>query len=145
MAQELEVEPGQLTLAAMRLAVGEGPLLVQGDESWLKAPMRNDRRDARRGDRGNDRGRRPERASRPPEDDMERFRVEVGHRDRVKPGNLVGAIANESGLEGRMIGRIQIFETHSLVDLPKGMPENVFNSLRQLKVMNQELQIRKDS
>ncbi|MBT6328223.1 MAG: DEAD/DEAH box helicase, partial [Kordiimonadaceae bacterium] len=98
-AQELEVEPGQLTLAAMRLAVGEGPLLVQGDESWLKAPMRNDRRDDRRGDRGNDRGRRPERASRPPEDDMERFRVEVGHRDRVKPGNLVGAIANESGLE----------------------------------------------
>ncbi|MEJ6658333.1 MAG: DEAD/DEAH box helicase [Synechococcus sp. ChSW.bin.154] len=148
-AQELEVEPGQLTLAAMRLAIGEGPLLVQGDENWLKAPMRNDRRDDRRddrrGDRGNDRGRRPERASRAPEDDMERFRVEVGHRDRVKPGNLVGAIANESGLEGRMIGRIQIFETHSLVDLPKGMPENVFNSLRQLKVMNQELQIRKDS
>ena len=145
-AQELEVEPGQLTLAAMRLAVGEGPLLVQGDESWLKAPMRNDRRDDRRGDRGgHDRGRRPERASRPPEDDMERFRVEVGHRDRVKPGNLVGAIANESGLEGRMIGRIQIFETHSLVDLPKGMPENVFNSLRRLKVMNRELQIRQDS
>jgi ATP-dependent RNA helicase DeaD len=144
-AQELEVEPGQLTLAAMRLAVGEGPLLVQGDESWLKAPLRNDRRDDRRGDRGNDRGRRPERASRPPEDDMERFRVEVGHRDRVKPGNLVGAIANESGLEGRMIGRIQIFETHSLVDLPKGMPENVFNSLRRLKVMNRELQIRQDS
>jgi ATP-dependent RNA helicase DeaD len=144
-AQELEVEPGQLTLAAMRLAVGEGPLLVQGDENWLKAPLRNDRRDDRRGDRGNDRGRRPERASRPPEDDMERFRVEVGHRDRVKPGNLVGAIANESGLEGRMIGRIQIFETHSLVDLPKGMPENVFNSLRRLKVMNRELQIRQDS
>ena len=141
-AQELEVEPGQLTLAAMKLAIGEGPLLVQGDESWLKAPMRHDRRDDRR---GHDRGRRPERASRPPEDDMERFRVEVGHRDRVKPGNLVGAIANESGLEGRMIGRIQIFETHSLVDLPKGMPENVFNSLRRLKVMNRELQIRKDS
>ena len=44
-----------------------------------------------------------------------------------------------------MIGRIQIFETHSLVDLPKGMPENVFNSLRRLKVMNRELQIRQDS
>ena len=119
--------------------------MVQGDENWLKAPSRNDRRDDRRGDRGNDRGRRPERASRPPEDDMERFRVEVGHRDRVKPGNLVGAIANESGLEGRMIGRIQIFETHSLVDLPKGMPENVFNSLHRLKLMNRELQIRPDS
>ena len=43
---------------------------------------------------------------------MERFRVAVGHRDRVKPGNLVGAIANETGLKGRMIGRIQIFDEH---------------------------------
>ena len=135
----------ELLASFHRLVPTGGPLLVQGDENWLKAPLRNDRRDDRRGDRGNDRGRRPERASRPPEDDMERFRVEVGHRDRVKPGNLVGAIANESGLEGRMIGRIQIFETHSLVDLPKGMPENVFNSLRRLKVMNRELQIRQDS
>ena len=73
---------------------------------------------------------------------MERFRVEVGHRDRVKPGNLVGAIANESGLQGRMIGRIQIFESHSFVDLPKGMPQDVFASLKRLKVMNRELQIR---
>ncbi|HGY5552984.1 MAG TPA: DbpA RNA binding domain-containing protein, partial [Prochlorococcus sp.] len=88
-------------------------------------------------------GRRPERASRPPEDDMDRFRVEVGHRDRVKPGNLVGAIANESGLEGRMIGRIQIFDSYSLVDLPKGMPEDVFNDLKRLKVMNRELHIQR--
>ena len=70
-----------------------------------------------------------------------RYRVEVGYRDRVKPGNLVGAIANESGLQGRMIGRIQIFDAHSLVDLPKGMPEDVYNALRRLKVMNRELQI----
>tara|TARA_B100001964_G_C13789233_1_gene403722 strand:- start:255 stop:485 length:231 start_codon:yes stop_codon:yes gene_type:complete len=76
---------------------------------------------------------------------MERFRVEVGHRDRVKPGNLVGAIANESGLEGRMIGRIQIFESHSLVDLPKGMPEDVFKDLKRLRVMNRELHIQRAS
>ena len=56
-----------------------------------------------------------------PENNMERFRVAVGHRDRVKPGNLVGAIANESGLNGRMIGRIQIFDNYSLIDLPKGI------------------------
>ena len=72
---------------------------------------------------------------------MTRYRVEVGHRDRVKPGNLVGAIANESGLQGRMIGRIQIFESPSFVDLPQGMPEDVFNALRRLKVLNRELQI----
>jgi ATP-dependent RNA helicase DeaD len=77
----------------------------------------------------------------PPEDHMERFRVEVGWRDRIKPGNIVGAIANEAGLNGRSIGRIQIFDTHSTVDLPKGMPEDVFQGLRQLRVMNKSLQI----
>ena len=138
--QEHDLTMEQLAVAAMTLAVGNQPLLVSGDENWLKAPMRGDRRDDRRGDRGRDR-RRMDRDSRPPEDNMTRYRVEVGHRDRVKPGNLVGAIANESGLQGRMIGRIQIFDSHSLVDLPKGMPEDVYNALRRLKVMNRELQI----
>ena len=137
---EHELGMEQLAVAALKMAVGDQPLLVQGDESWLKMPIRGDRRDDRRGDRGRDR-RRVDRESRPPEENMTRYRVEVGHRDRVKPGNLVGAIANESGLQGRMIGRIQIFDNHSLVDLPKGMPEDVYNSLRRLKVMNRELQI----
>ena len=137
---EHELGMEQLAVAALKMAVGDQPLLVQGDESWLKMPIRGDRRDDRRGDRGRDR-RRMDRESRPPEENMTRYRVEVGHRDRVKPGNLVGAIANESGLQGRMIGRIQIFDNHSLVDLPKGMPEDVYNSLRRLKVMNRELQI----
>jgi ATP-dependent RNA helicase DeaD len=57
----------------------------------------------------------------------------------------VGAIAGETGLQGRSIGRIQIFDNHSLVDLPKGMPEDIFNSLRTLRVMNRELQITQDS
>jgi len=144
--QELNLEPSQLALAALTMALGDQPLLVQGDEGWLQTANRQRSRDERGGERhGADRygdRRRQDRPARPPEDNMERYRVEVGHRDRVKPGNLVGAIANESGLQGRMIGRIQIFESHSLVDLPKGMPQDVFNSLKRLKVMNRELQIR---
>ena len=136
--QENELSMEQLAVVALKLAVGDQPLLVQGDEGWLKTPARADRRDDRRDPRGR---RRVDRESRPPEDNMMRYRVEVGYRDRVKPGNLVGAIANESGLQGRMIGRIQIFDSHSLVDLPKGMPEDVYNALRRLKVMNRELQI----
>jgi ATP-dependent RNA helicase DeaD len=72
---------------------------------------------------------------------MERFRVELGWRDRIKPGNLVGAIANETGLNGKAIGRIQIFDDHSTIDLPTGMPDDVFQSLRQLRVLNKPLQI----
>jgi ATP-dependent RNA helicase DeaD len=72
---------------------------------------------------------------------MERFRIELGWRDRIKPGNIVGAIANETGLNGKSIGRIQIFDTHSMVDLPQGMPAEVFEGLRQLRVLNKPLQI----
>ena len=139
-ATELELSQEDLAMAALNLAIGPNPLLRHGDDDWIKNTQRNDReRLERRGDR---RGDRPARA---PEENMQRYRVEVGHRDRVKPGNLVGAIAGETGLQGRMIGRIQIFDNHSLVDLPKGMPEDVFNSLQRLRVMNRELQISRAS
>ena len=137
-ATELELSPEQLAMAALNLAIGPDALLRKGDDDWIQNTRRNDRdRDRNSGDRRE----RRDRPARAPEENMQRYRVEVGHRDRVKPGNLVGAIAGETGLQGRMIGRIQIFDNHSLVDLPKGMPEDVFNSLRRLRVMNRELQI----
>ncbi len=133
---ELELSPDQLAYAALSMAIGPEPLLrQQGDDEWIHNNQRRDR------DRGDRRERRSDRPARAPEENMQRYRVEVGHRDRVKPGNLVGAIASETGLQGRAIGRIQIFDNHSLVDLPKGMPEDVYNSLRRLRVMNRELQI----
>ena len=144
--QETEVDPEQLALAALQMAVGDQPLLVHDDENWIRQQPQS--RDGRRNDRFGDRDRGPRNGRRgpreqagPPEDHMDRFRVEVGWRDRIKPGNIVGAIANESGLNGRSIGRIQIFDTHSLVDLPKGMPDDVFQNLKRLKVLNRELQI----
>jgi ATP-dependent RNA helicase DeaD len=59
----------------------------------------------------------------------------------VKPGNIVGAIANEVGLEGRLIGRVVINEDHSFVDLPTGMPKEVFLQLQKVRVAGQPLQI----
>ena len=144
-AQEQGSSPEQLALAAMELALAGKPLLLPGEENFHQVrqigPSRDGGRDLGVGrEGGRDRGR-GERPSGPPEDHMERFRVEVGWRDRIKPGNIVGAIANEAGLNGRSIGRIQIFDTHSTVDLPKGMPEDVFQGLRQLRVMNKPLQL----
>ncbi|KGG15419.1 MULTISPECIES: DEAD/DEAH box helicase [unclassified Prochlorococcus] len=137
---ELEITPQEIALAAINLSLGETQLLADTDESWIyqadKHRSTHDRRDSR-----NKNQRRNNRDVRANDKDKERFRVEVGHRDRVKPGNIVGAIANESGLNGRMIGRIQIFDSYSLVDLPKGMPTNVFNNLKRVKVMNKELNI----
>ena len=71
----------------------------------------------------------------------ETFRIEVGHVHGVKPGNIVGAIANEAGLEGRHIGHVDIREDHSFVDLPEGMPREIFRSLKKVRVAGRELQI----
>lgn len=73
--------------------------------------------------------------------DMEAFRIEIGHAHGVKPANIVGAIANEAGLEAKYIGRIEIFEKHSLLDLPAGMPDEVFEQLRTVSIAGQPLRI----
>ena len=72
---------------------------------------------------------------------FETFRIEVGHAHGVQPGNIVGAIANEAGLDGRDIGHIDIREDHSLVDLPAGMPKEIFDNLQAVRVRGTELRI----
>ena len=143
---ELELNPKEIALAALNLVIGERSLLVKTDENWINQAERynNNKSGERREIRGRNRRKSPL-DSNGNDKDKERFRVDVGHRDRVKPGNIVGAIANESGLNGRMIGRIQIFDDYSLVDLPKGMPANIFKSLQKVKVMNKELNINRYS
>lgn len=72
---------------------------------------------------------------------METYRVAVGHEHGVKPGNIVGAIANEADLDSKYIGRIQIFDNYSLIDLPEGMPKEVLQHLKKVWVAGQELRI----
>jgi ATP-dependent RNA helicase DeaD len=75
------------------------------------------------------------------EEDTETFRIEVGYVHGVKPGNIVGAIANVAGLEGRQIGHVDIREDHTFVGLPKGMPDAVMTELSKTRVAGQMLRI----
>jgi ATP-dependent RNA helicase DeaD len=76
---------------------------------------------------------------------METFRIEVGSIHGIKPSNVVGAIANEAGIEGVHIGRVDIREDHSFVDLPEGMPKQIFKLLQKVLVAGRELRISKVS
>jgi ATP-dependent RNA helicase DeaD len=76
---------------------------------------------------------------------METFRIEVGSTHGIKPSNIVGAIANEAGIEGVHIGRVDIREDHSFVDLPEGMPKQIFRVLQKVLVAGRELRISKAS
>ncbi|MCD0280044.1 DEAD/DEAH box helicase [Xanthomonas melonis] len=96
--------------------------------------------------RGEDAGERPRREPAPrgePEFGMESYRIEVGHSHGVKPANIVGAIANEAGLESRYIGRIDIQHDYSILDLPADMPRELLQHLKKVWVSGQQLNMRK--
>jgi ATP-dependent RNA helicase DeaD len=87
----------------------------------------------------------PRRSDAGPSHGHVRYRIEVGHEHGVQPGNIVGAIANEAGIDAKHIGRINIFEAHSTVDLPEGMPADTRDRLRRAYVCGQKLMISVDS
>ena len=70
---------------------------------------------------------------------MERFWLAVGRKQGVKAREIVGAIANEAGIEGQFIGSINIFEHYSTVDLPEGMPKPILKHLKKTRVKGTNL------
>jgi len=148
--QEHDVPALEIAAALARISIGDQPLLLQPDKA---KPARARPEPAPRKERGarppqKERGERKERGApqqrKPqarPAGGMERFRIEVGHQHGVKPGNIVGAIANEAGLDAEHIGHIDIHPDYSLVDLPTGMPKAVFQDLKKAWVCGQRLNI----
>ncbi len=76
---------------------------------------------------------------RPPEAGMQRYRIEVGREHGVQPKNIVGAIANEAELDSQHIGHIKLYDNYSTVDLPEGMPKEVFQHLQKVWVCGRQL------
>jgi ATP-dependent RNA helicase DeaD len=72
---------------------------------------------------------------------MTHYRIEVGRNDGVTPGDIVGAIANEAGLEGRFIGRIDIREDHAVLDLPEGMPREIYRHLKKVYLRGKAMRL----
>jgi len=76
-----------------------------------------------------------------PEVGMARYRIEIGRNQGIKPGNIVGAIANEAGLESEFIKQVTIHDDYSTVDLPEGMPKAIHKDLRKAWVCGKQLNI----
>lgn len=72
---------------------------------------------------------------------QELFRIEVGRKHGVKPGNIVGAIANEAGLQSRFISGLTIHDEHSTVKLPKGMSKEVMQILTKVWVCGRQMKL----
>ncbi|MFT4635900.1 MAG: ATP-dependent RNA helicase DeaD [Arenicella sp.] len=167
--KDKEVSSEQIAAAAAFMAQGETSLVLdeaamarEAKSTHTSAGFASDDRERGRGDRGgrnergrSDRGERRERShdDKPvpnktatplkdnPDVKMQRFRLDVGRRNQVKPGNIVGAIANEAELESKYIGEIEIRDDYSTVDLPADMPKEVMSILRRARVAGRPLDI----
>jgi ATP-dependent RNA helicase DeaD len=149
--EEHGVDTLDIAAALARQLQGRAPFLLSGKavappafdrDRGDSVPSRNPRRKDRPAAEAGERPPRRDRAAardRVPEAGMDRFRIEVGHDHQVKPGNIVGAIAGEADIDSKYIGRIEIFDDHSLVDLPEGMPKELLHQLRNIRVAGQRL------
>ena len=94
------------------------------------------------------RGERPRREERParsaPTGDMVRYRIDVGRDHGVQVKDIVGAIANEAGIESRFIGRIGLYDESSTIELPAGMPAEAANALKRTRVRGVPINLRPD-
>jgi ATP-dependent RNA helicase DeaD len=139
--QEHNVPAQEIAAALAQLLQGDTPLLLESRPQRKVDKSRD--RDER--PKGKKQARKPrERSPRKelaPEKGMQRYRLEVGHKHGVKPGNIVGAIANEAGMDSQYMGRINIYDDYSLIDLPEGMPRVIFNDLKRTRVAGQPLRI----
>lgn len=140
------IEVETLCAALAKMVQKDGTLLL--DESKPEPRMRTFD-DDNGSDRKRDRRALPSAKASPlrefPEMPMTRFRVAVGRKDGVKPGQIVGAIANEGNIESKYIGEISIFDTFTTVDLPDGMPKETMHILSQARVCGRALELREYS
>lgn len=150
---ERNVPAIEIAAALASIAQGKKPLLLDVEprrEKRSEEPARTKREDAadrkpserqhERSPRAHDKPR-PKKHQIPDGVTMETYRIEVGRVHGVQPGNIVGAIANEAGIDGKHIGRVLIREDHSFVDLPEGMPKEILSQLRKARVAGQKLEM----
>ncbi|WP_241646330.1 DEAD/DEAH family ATP-dependent RNA helicase [Rosenbergiella metrosideri] len=138
--EDLDMET--LAAALLKMAQGERSLIVPAEAP--RPPRRefrerDDRRDERRGD--DRRGNREDRPRRERRDvgDMQLYRIEVGRNDGVEVRHIVGAIANEGDISSRYIGNIKLFDGHSTIELPKGMPGEVLQHFTKTRILNKPM------
>ncbi|MBA6264990.1 MAG: DEAD/DEAH box helicase [Colwellia sp.] len=101
---------------------------------------RNERGGERGAERGGERAPRKVKVNRT-DVDWQTYRLEVGKEHGARPGDIVGAIANEISLDSSYIGAINLHDKHTYVQLPKGMPEKSFEQLKRVKIRRQSLEI----
>jgi ATP-dependent RNA helicase DeaD len=137
----------EIAAALAKLARGDVPLLLDKKQQtqWEERPARQSFDRPERADRFADRGERPERSERFRKRNAScanpsrhaTYRIEVGYQHGVKPGNIVGAIANEGGIDSKNIGRIEIYDDYAVLDMPDTLSREALDMMAGIRVAGQ--------
>ncbi|MFC0445336.1 DEAD/DEAH box helicase [Pseudidiomarina halophila] len=140
MQKETDLSASQIAVALLAQQNLQRPLIVSADPAPRKFAERNERADRNdRGDRKRPEKRAGARDRRDADVEFDTYRIQVGRDHGARPQDIVGAIANEAEMDSKYIGQIQLFENHSLVELPKGLPTGVLRILQRARVRQQQM------
>lgn len=137
--QQQEISPLDIAAALTYLAQTSRPFIVEADELATKKDKK--RRQSERSDSKPTAQRKKRSETEETNYPVESYRLEVGTEHEVTPREIVGAIANEAGLDGQLIGRVEINSDHSIVELPVGMPKEIYQHLRRVFIKGQRLNL----
>ena len=126
-----------LAAALLKMMMGE-----EGEELLEEnRPLREleDLEDESRRSRGGRNGR----GSRGRNEDVARLFINIGKNQGIRPGDILGAIAGESGMPGRMVGSIDMFDNYTFVEVPREHADVVLQAMRGAKIKGKNVHMEK--
>ena len=75
------------------------------------------------------------------EDGMVRLFINIGKKQKVKPGDILGAIAGESGMPGKLVGAIDMYDKYTFVEVPSEYGREVLNAMKNVKIKGKSISI----
>jgi len=128
------MDDSNIAMASINLVIGNKAFFVNEDDSWIHKQNNIDRNRSNRNI--NNRMRNSNRRNNYQNDSFETYKFNFGKFDGVRVANIISSICNSTNINGRSIGKIQIFNDYSLVDLPRDLHRETKNKLKKIKVRN---------
>ena len=132
--EKYSMDDSNIAMAAINLVIGNKSFFVNDDDSWINKQNNTDRNRSNRN--SNNRMRNSNRRNNYQNDSFETYKFNFGKFDGVRVANIISSICNSTSINGRSIGKIQIFNDYSLVDLPRDLHRETKNKLKKIKVRN---------
>jgi len=136
LCEEEGLEAIEIAAALVKLALGdeEKQEIVEETSNYRDGSGRRDRKDRDRGDR---------KRGRSAEAGMVRLFINVGKNQRVQAKDVVGAIAGEAGIPGKLVGTIDIYDKYTFVEFPKENAKKVLDKMKNIKIKGNKINIEK--